>query len=60
MPILETDYQTAESIKYMNNLFFATKVSFLNEMYLLVKKLMETGKKQLKVSFLMAELVTPI
>tara|TARA_B100001250_G_scaffold10769_1_gene9340 strand:+ start:4821 stop:5690 length:870 start_codon:yes stop_codon:yes gene_type:complete len=38
MPILETDYQTAESIKYMNNLFFATKVSFLNEMYLLVKK----------------------
>ena len=38
VPILETDYQTAESIKYMNNLFFATKVSFLNEMYLLVKK----------------------
>ena len=34
IPIIETDYQTAELIKYMNNLFFATKVSFLNEMKL--------------------------
>jgi len=31
-PVIETDYQTAELIKYMNNCFFATKVSFLNEM----------------------------
>jgi len=33
--ILTTDFQTAEMIKYMNNLFLATKVSFLNEMKIL-------------------------
>ncbi len=33
LPVVETTFQTAELIKYMNNLFFATKVSFLNEMY---------------------------
>ena len=33
MPIIKTNYETAELIKYMNNTFFATKVSFLNEMY---------------------------
>jgi len=38
LPIIQTDYQTAESIKYMNNLFFATKVAFLNEMYIMVKE----------------------
>ena len=32
-PILKTTVETAELIKYMNNCFFATKVSFLNEMY---------------------------
>ena len=32
-PIIKTTYETAELIKYMNNCFFATKVSFLNEMY---------------------------
>ncbi len=32
LSILETNFQTAELIKYMNNCFFATKVSFLNEM----------------------------
>jgi len=32
-PIIKTNYETAELIKYMNNCFFATKVSFLNEMY---------------------------
>ncbi len=32
-PVIETDWQTAEMIKYMNNTFFATKVSFMNEMY---------------------------
>ena len=31
--ILETNYETAEMIKYLNNCFFATKVSFMNEMY---------------------------
>jgi len=37
LSIIETSYETAELIKYMNNTFFATKVSFLNEMYLLSK-----------------------
>jgi len=32
-PVIKTNFQTAEMIKYMNNCFFATKVSFLNEMY---------------------------
>ena len=32
-PVIKTNYETAEMIKYMNNCFFATKVSFLNEMY---------------------------
>ena len=35
LPVLQSSFQTAELIKYMNNLFFATKVSFLNEMKLL-------------------------
>lgn len=30
--IIKTDFQTAQLIKYMNNCFFATKVSFMNEM----------------------------
>ena len=30
--IVKTDSTTAEMIKYMNNCFFATKVSFMNEM----------------------------
>ncbi|MEL1234491.1 MAG: hypothetical protein VW667_11345 [Candidatus Neomarinimicrobiota bacterium] len=38
LPVLETNFETAEMIKYMNNLFFATKVSFLNEMKLLSDK----------------------
>ena len=33
VPCIETNFETAEMIKYMNNCFFATKVSFLNEMY---------------------------
>ena len=36
--ILETTYETAEMIKYMNNCFFATKVSFMNEMYQIAEK----------------------
>jgi len=39
LPVLETTFQTAELVKYMNNLFFATKVSFLNEMRLLADKI---------------------
>lgn len=37
--IIETDSSTAELIKYMNNTFFATKVSILNEFKLLSDKL---------------------
>ena len=37
--IIKTDSTTAEYIKYMNNTFFATKVSILNEFRLLAKKL---------------------
>ena len=36
--IIETDYESAELIKYVCNTFFATKVSFLNEMKLLSDK----------------------
>jgi UDPglucose 6-dehydrogenase len=32
IPVIKTDYETAEMIKYMNNCYFATKVSFMNEM----------------------------
>ena len=39
LPVIETNFQTAELIKYMNNLFFATKVSFLNEMKILADKI---------------------
>jgi len=37
-PCIETNYETAEMIKYMNNCFFATKISFLNEMKLISDK----------------------
>jgi UDPglucose 6-dehydrogenase len=33
IPIVKTDFSTAQLIKYMANCFFATKVSFMNEMY---------------------------
>ena len=36
--IIETDWETAELIKYMGNCFFATKVSFMNEMYQIAEK----------------------
>ena len=38
LAIVETTYETAEMIKYMSNCFFATKISFLNEMYQLSEK----------------------
>jgi len=38
VPIIETNFETAELIKYMNNCFFAAKVSFLNEMKLISDK----------------------
>lgn len=31
IPLLETDWETAEMIKYANNSFLATKISFVNE-----------------------------
>tara|TARA_A100001515_G_C4576992_1_gene211706 strand:+ start:229 stop:1098 length:870 start_codon:yes stop_codon:yes gene_type:complete len=36
---ITTNYETAEMIKYFNNLFFAVKVSFMNEMKLVAEKL---------------------
>tara|TARA_Y100001935_G_scaffold193021_1_gene161086 strand:- start:894 stop:1760 length:867 start_codon:yes stop_codon:yes gene_type:complete len=38
IPIIETNFETAELIKYMNNCFFATKVSFMNEMKLVANQ----------------------
>ena len=38
VPIIETDWETAELIKYMSNCFFTTKISFLNEMYQIAEK----------------------
>ena len=37
--IIETDAKTSELIKYMNNTFFATKVSIMNEFKLLCDKI---------------------
>jgi len=36
--IIKTNYETAELIKYMGNCYFATKVSFLNEMHQIADK----------------------
>jgi len=38
IPCIETNFETAEMIKYMNNCFFAAKVSFMNEMKLVADK----------------------
>ena len=37
--IIQTDSKTAELIKYMNNTFFATKVSIMNEFKMLCEKI---------------------
>jgi len=39
IPVIKTDFETAEMIKYMCNCFFATKVSYLNEMKKLSDKI---------------------
>jgi UDPglucose 6-dehydrogenase len=39
LPIIQTDFETAELVKYMCNCFFATKVSFMNEMYRISNKI---------------------
>ena len=38
IPIIQTNFETAELIKYMNNCFLATKVSFMNEMKMIASK----------------------
>jgi len=37
--VIETDFESAEMIKYLTNTFFATKVSFMNDMKLLSEKI---------------------
>jgi UDPglucose 6-dehydrogenase len=38
-PLIFTDLDTAEMIKYTSNLFLAAKISFFNEIYLICRKL---------------------
>lgn len=38
-PIIRVDFDTAEMIKQVSNAFFATKISFFNEIYVICKKL---------------------
>jgi len=46
--IIQTDSKTAELIKYMNNTFFATKVSIMNEFKLLCDKIGANWQDALK------------
>tara|TARA_Y100000592_G_scaffold55457_1_gene87226 strand:+ start:1443 stop:2306 length:864 start_codon:yes stop_codon:yes gene_type:complete len=39
IPVIKTDFETAEMVKYMCNCFFATKVSYMNEMKKLSDKI---------------------
>ena len=52
--IIKTDFGTAQLIKYMANCFFATKVSFMNEMHQICKAL--DGDWDLKALFQMVGL----
>jgi UDPglucose 6-dehydrogenase len=45
--IIETDTTTAELIKYMNNVFFASKVSIMNEMKLICSAIGANWKQAL-------------
>jgi UDPglucose 6-dehydrogenase len=38
-PIIRTDTRTAEMTKYANNCFYATKISFFNEMHMMCQKI---------------------
>ena len=48
LSVIKTDFETAELIKYMCNTFFATKVSFMNEMYKLCKSVNGNWEKALE------------
>ena len=39
VPIIRTDLDTAEMIKYVSNVFLATKISFFNEMHVICSEL---------------------
>jgi len=47
-PVIKTDFGTAQLIKYMCNCFFATKVSFMNEMYEVCEKINGDWNKALE------------
>jgi UDPglucose 6-dehydrogenase len=38
-PLIRTDLETAELVKYASNLFLATKISFFNEMYMICQQM---------------------
>ncbi len=38
-PIIRTDLKTAEMVKYANNCFYATKISFFNEIHMMCQKI---------------------
>ena len=46
--IIETDAITAEMVKYMNNIFFASKVSIMNEMKMMCEAIGADWKQALK------------
>lgn len=46
--VIKTDFGTAQLIKYMANCFFATKVSFMNEMYQLCEAIEGDWNKALE------------
>lgn len=50
-PIYKTTFEGAELVKYMNNCFFALKISYLNEIYDIAKRL-NIPYDQLKKMFL--------